>query len=44
MHLWDVKRTSVVPDTYVKTVIVPPYLAHRKFTELPELNSSKLLL
>jgi hypothetical protein len=52
MHLWDVKRTSgvpclwssIVPHTYVKMVIAPPYLALRKFNELPEQNSSKHLL
>ncbi len=42
MRLRDIKRTSgvlclltsIVPHTYVKTEIAPPYLALRKFTEL----------
>jgi hypothetical protein len=34
----------MVPHTYVKTEIAPPYLALRELTELPELNYPEPLL
>ncbi len=30
--------SALLPQTYIKTVIVPPCEAHRKFAELPERN------